>query len=75
MPDKEDKDELEYQQQLNYFSQNVTGLPNDLIPDEFPEGYKIRSEGLMKRADRNVWIIHPEISIEDSKKNLEVSIR
>ena len=65
MPDGYDKEELQYQHQLNFFSQNFTGIPNNLIPDELPDGYKMRSEGLMNRADRNV---HPDISIEDSKK-------
>lgn len=72
MPDGYDKEELQYQHQLNFFSQNFTGIPNNLIPDELPDGYKMRSEGLMNRADRNV---HPDISIEDSKKNLENSIK
>ena len=63
MEGKDEKDaNIKWNAQLFFFSENISGLESDLIPDELPEGHRIRSEGLLKRSER---IIYDDVSIED----------
>jgi hypothetical protein len=52
----------------------VTGLRNDLVPDENPLEVSIRSEGLMKPS-KNSFNDRSPLSLEESKKKLDISIQ